>query len=286
MVGEVSERIAVARPAALPDDLKARVISGLVLGALALAANWAGTVPFAVLVAIVALPMSWEWARVVRTGALDLALVTHLLATPAAVLAVMLGHPWPAVGILAAAGLAVAALCLQQRPIYSGLGVLYVGLPALALIWLRCDEPYGQLAILFIYTVVWTTDTFAYTCGKLIRGPKLWPTISPMKTWAGTLGGVGFAALAGVIFAAAIAHPTPLVLAIIGVILSLAAQTGDLAESALKRTFAIKHASLLIPGHGGFMDRMDGIVAAGAVAALLAGLHDASAPARALMFWF
>ena len=285
MVGEVTERIAVSRPSALPDDLKARVVSGVVLGGLALTANWAGPAPFALIVAVVALLMSWEWGRVVRDGTLDVALWVQVAGVALAVASVATGQVWLAVAVLGVAAVAVSALCRAHRPLFSGLGVLYVGLPAIGLIWLRRDDADGALAVLFIYVIVWTTDTFAYTCGKLIGGPKLWPAISPMKTWAGTIGGVCFAALAGLVFACVIAHPAPFGLALIGVLLSTAAQAGDLAESALKRTFAIKHASRLIPGHGGFLDRMDGIVAAAALAALLAALRDPVTPAHALLFW-
>ena len=285
MVGEVSERIVVARAATLPADLTPRIVSGLVLAGVALAANWAGPITFAALVGIVALVMSWEWARVVRQPALDTGLLAQLAAMPIPVAAVALGHPIAGLGALLVGAAVVALLCRPRQPLLSGLGVVYVGLPAMALIWLRNDAAYGQLAILFIYIIVWTTDTFAYTCGKLIGGPKLWPAISPMKTWAGTIGGVCFAALAGLVFACVIAHPAPFGLALIGVLLSTAAQAGDLAESALKRTFAIKHASRLIPGHGGFLDRMDGIVAAAALAALLAALRDPVTPAHALLFW-
>ena len=285
MVGEVTERIAVARPAGLSDDLTARIVSGLVLGGVALAANWAGPLWFAGLVVAVALLMSWEWTRVVRDRSLDAGLVTQLVFVVGAVAAIASDQPWLALALLGCGSMLMLVICRQHRPLLSALGILYVGLPALALMWLRRDGSFGALAILYIYAVVWTTDTFAYTCGKLIGGPKLWPGISPMKTWAGTLGGIGFAALAGLLFGFAIAHPAPPVLAAVGVVLSLAAQGGDLAESALKRTFAVKHASRLIPGHGGFMDRMDGIVAAAAVAALLAAIRDPLLPARALLFW-
>ena len=285
MVGEVTERIAVARSAGLPQDLKARVASGVVLAGLALAANWAGPLPFAILVGIVALVMSWEWARVVRDGTFDSAMWAQFTVTTIAIAAATGRQPWLTVLVLAVGAIVVAALTRVRRPLFSSLGVLYVCLPAIGLVWLRQDDAGGWLAVLFIYVVVWTTDTFAYTCGKLIGGPKLWPAVSPMKTWAGTIGGVCFAAVSGLVFAYIMSHPAPLSLALIGVVLSVAAQTGDLAESALKRAFAVKHASLLIPGHGGFLDRMDGIVAAAAVAALLAALRDPLMPAYALLFW-
>ena len=285
MVGEVTERMAVARPTALSDEIKARIASGIVLGAVALAANWAGQTPFAVLVAVIALVMNWEWSRVVRAPSMDLTAILQLVAVAAAVGAMAIGQTWVAIFALGLAVVATLAISRDQQPIFSAAGVLYVGLPAIALIWLRRDEQFGAQAILFIYAIVWTTDTFAYTCGKLIGGPKLWPAMSPMKTWAGTLGGIGFAAVAGLCFAYLVGHPAPAVLGVLGVLLSVAAQSGDLAESAIKRNFAVKHASLLIPGHGGFMDRMDGIVAAAAAAALLAASRDPQLPARALLFW-
>jgi phosphatidate cytidylyltransferase len=154
---------------------------------------------------------------------------------------------------------------------------------------------YGFLAVVFLFVIVWTTDTFAYICGTLIRGPKLWPSVSPNKTWAGLVGGIVFAGLAGLLFAllipldAGAADGGPqgagLKLALIGLMLSACAQTGDLAESWLKRTFQVKNASTLIPGHGGFMDRLDGVVAAATLAGLIALASDGGSPARALLFW-
>src|SRR5262249_45708203 len=133
--------------------------------------------------------------------------------------------------------------------------------------------------------IVWATDTFAYLCGRLIGGPKLFPALSPRKTWAGTLGGIAFAALAAAMFSATLPRSSAAMLAATGIGLSIVAQVGDLAESALKRAFSVKNASDLIPGHGGFMDRMDGIVAVASVAALLAAARGGHSPAHALMFW-
>jgi phosphatidate cytidylyltransferase len=133
--------------------------------------------------------------------------------------------------------------------------------------------------------VVWTTDTFAYAGGRLIGGPKLWPSISPNKTWAGLLTGVTASAIAGAVFAAFVHEAAPVMLAFNGLALGFVAQAGDLAESALKRGFGVKDASSLIPGHGGFLDRVDGVVFAATAAALMGLVVDFHAPARAILLW-
>jgi phosphatidate cytidylyltransferase len=141
------------------------------------------------------------------------------------------------------------------------------------------------MAVLFILAVVWSTDIAAYFTGRLVGGPKLWLKVSPNKTWSGLFGGVTASAAAGALFAAWAGANIP-ALAASGLMLGAVAQAGDLAESALKRRFGVKDASNLIPGHGGFMDRMDGVVTVAVVAALFALLANPSAPAHALIFGF
>lgn len=284
MAGQVTERIPAAGQQSVPSELRSRILYGVLLAALALGANWAGALVFALLVAGIGLVLSWEWCRIVRSEPLDAGFIIHGAAVVAGVGLTVMGRPGTACAVAGVAAL-LTTLAVGRQTILSGIGPLYVGLPAIALVWLRSDASYGVLAILFIYAAVWATDTFAFICGKLIGGPKLWPRISPNKTWSGTLGGLGFAALAGAVLGWSVGHPSPGILAVAGGILSIAAQIGDLAESSLKRTFGIKHASHLIPGHGGFMDRMDGIVAAAGVAALVALAINRAAPARALLFW-
>jgi len=160
-----------------------------------------------------------------------------------------------------------------------------VGLPAISLLWLRSNEPYGFAAVVLVFAIVWCSDIGAYAAGRLIGGPRLWPKISPNKTWAGLIGGLAAGTAAAAIVAPLfVAEASPLRLALTGLGLSMVAQAGDLAESALKRLFGLKDASDLIPGHGGFMDRMDSIVAVAVAAALFAFVVDAHAPARALLF--
>jgi len=157
-------------------------------------------------------------------------------------------------------------------------------LPAISLLWLRASEPYGFAAVLFIFAVVWCSDIAAFAAGRLVGGPKLWPRISPNKTWSGLIAGVAAGAIAAVVIVSLVADTSLWRPAIVGLGLSLIAQGGDLSESALKRLFGRKDASDLIPGHGGFMDRMDSIVAVAIAAGLFALIVDPRAPAQALVF--
>lgn len=274
---------APASPPRAMSDLGPRIASGLVLAAIALALNYAGLGWLALLVLAVGLIMSWEWGRVVGRGELDAALIVHALAVIAAVLLSVLGLPALGALVILAAMAVVALVELGRRPVISALGVAYVGLPAVALLWLRGDEPLGAAAVLLLLLIVWTSDTAAFAAGRTFRGPKLWPRVSPNKTWSGLAGALLASALAGALFALISGLGTPACLAGKGVLLGLVAQLGDLAESSLKRGFGVKDASALIPGHGGFMDRADSMVAATMAAALLAAAVSPGAPARALL---
>jgi phosphatidate cytidylyltransferase len=267
-----------------PSDILTRLTSGVVFAATAIGLAWAGQMPFALLVLVVVVLMSWEWSRIVRGTGSDLTLVVHAAAVIAATILTALGFAALGLAMLVIGAIIVLPLQFGERPIFSAAGVLYTGLPAVALLWLRGSEPMGFLAVLFIFLVVWTTDTAAFLAGRIIGGPKLAPRISPKKTWAGLVGGVAASGLAAAVFGYG-ADISPASLAPCGLVMGLIAQGGDLAESALKRTFGVKDASNLIPGHGGFMDRMDGVVAVAIAAALIGLFVNASAPAKALLSW-
>lgn len=266
-------------------DLAPRAVSAVVLGTVAILATWAGQRSFAALVLIVGLLMSWEWSRMVRGGGNDGLLMLHLATTLLAGVLCVFGPAHYALLAVLAGAVAMYAAAPQSHSGLSSLGVAYVGLPVIAMIWLRGSDELGALAICFIFAIVWTTDTFAYFTGRMIGGPKLCPAISPGKTWSGTIGGLVFAAVAGALFAYLLPRPAPVELALTGLLLSVVAQVGDLAESALKRMFAVKNSSDLIPGHGGFMDRMDGAVTAACVAAVVAAWRGAGSPAQSLLLW-
>ena len=268
----------------LSSNLRLRLISGAVLATVAFLLTYAGPLPFGLLILVCALVISWEWGRLVRGATFDLGFFLHAIAVTVAVVLAAAGYAALAVAALVIGAIILIPLYIGHGARLSGLGVFYVGLPAVALLWLRSDEPFGFTAVLFIFAVVWSSDTAAYAAGRSIGGPKLWPRVSPNKTWAGLIGALVAGAAAAAVFAVLEPDAAPLRLVLLGAALALVAQAGDLAESALKRLFNLKDASDLIPGHGGFMDRMDSVIAAAVAAALLALAVDPHAPARALLF--
>lgn len=265
-------------------ELQLRIASGAAVAAVAIAALWAGSLPFAILVFGVAAAMSWEWGNIVRKAGFDTAGIVHIAAIAAAAVLSGFGTAGLAVAAVAVGAIAVSALLFGGGEAkLSSLGVLYTGLPVVALVWLRSDDAHhGLTAVVFVLVCVAATDIAAYATGRLVGGPKLAPKISPGKTWSGLAGGVAAAAAAGAIMGHAV-RGEPAWMAFLALLLAFIAQGGDLAESALKRSYGLKDASDLIPGHGGFMDRMDGIVTAAVAAALIALIIDPYAPARAVL---
>jgi phosphatidate cytidylyltransferase len=272
-------------PAQQPSHVALRAASALGLALVAFAATWGGVLPFAGLVLVIALAMSWDWSRVVRGDGVDVTLVVHVLAVAAAIALAAFGFAALGVAALVTGAIIVLALEFGARPILSAAGVLYAGLAAVALIWLRGDEPFGFQAVLFVVLVVAATDTLAFAAGRTLGGPRLAPSVSPNKTWSGFLGGVLGAALTAGIYAYATAAPVG-ALAVTGLAMGIVAQLGDLAESAMKRAFHVKDVSQLLPGHGGFMDRMDGLVPVAVVLALAVLFIDPQTPAEALLTGF
>jgi phosphatidate cytidylyltransferase len=219
-------------------------------------------------------------APVPRPGRdLWLRVASSVVLAPLAVAAAYLGGTW-FIGfwLLAAAGIlwewmglvaAARALAGAARAGWIALGALYAGAMLAAPLVIRADATLGFIAMIFLFAAVWATDVAAYFAGRLIGGAKLCPAISPNKTWSGALAGVLAGTVAGVAVAVfgGIHSIAPIV--IVSLLLSVAAQFGDLFESALKRRFGVKDASHAIPGHGGLMDRLDGFIAAALAAALI-----------------
>jgi phosphatidate cytidylyltransferase len=272
-------------PTTLPRDLVPRLVSSLLLASVAVLFDYAGRVPFAVLVLAAALVMCWEWGKVVRGEGLDGAFAIQSAAVGGAGILAVNGLAAIGLSVLIIGAILILVTRFGEHARLSSLGVLYVGVPVVALLWVRSDEPYGAQAVLLIFVLVWSADIFAYIGGRLIGGMKLWPRVSPNKTWSGLLSGVAASALAGALFALFVEGASPAALAASGFALALIAQAGDLAESALKRGFGVKDTSSLIPGHGGFMDRLDGVVAVAVVAGLIGLAVNSRAPAHALLFW-
>lgn len=276
---------APAIPPWMSRELQQRVVSGAAIAVFGLAVLVWGPVPFAILLAVIAAAMSWEWSRIVRGDGSDAVAAVHIATAVTAAGLAAFGMAGLALAAVSVGAITVAALAAGSgRVVLSGAGVFYTGLPVIALEWLRGDGSLGLPAVLFILLAVVATDTAAYFTGRTFGGPKLWPAVSPNKTWSGLAGGVTAAALTGAVFPYLSGSGWSSWLAGLGFVLGLVAQGGDLAESALKRHFGLKDASDLIPGHGGFMDRMDGIVTASIAAALIALVSEAYAPARALLY--
>ena len=266
-------------------ELSQRIIWGGIMAAIALAAVWLGDLPFAGMLAAGGALASWEWGRIVRGYDFDRYFLAHAAAVAVAVFETAAGYPQTAVTVLALVSILLFALRGGAGDPLSGLGVLVIGLAVVSLALLRADAPLGLRAVLFVFAVVWMTDIGGYVFGRSIGGPRLWPSISPGKTWAGAIGGLVFAAVTGAFLAGWLAKQDASSVVLVAVMLGLAAEYGDLAESALKRRFGRKDASALIPGHGGLLDRVDGLMAAAIVAALFAMLRDPAHPAAGLLLW-
>ena len=255
--------------------LRRRVISALALAPVAIAMVLLGGWGFVGFVWLAVVLMALEWARLTaaRFGPWDGRVAGFAVVAVGACSTVAAGFDQPvwALGLLlgGAAAAAAAAAVLRAPPLWVGLGVGYVGLPALALIWLRSVPDLGLSVLIWLFLVVWAADSSAYFTGRTLGGPKLAPSISPSKTWSGFGGGVVGAALISVV-AAWLSGAAPVVLVgALAALLAVVAQIGDLAESALKRRAGVKDSGQLIPGHGGILDRVDGLLFAAPVLAFL-----------------
>lgn len=261
-------------------DLKKRALSAAVLGPGALLCIWLGAEAWTALMAVAVALLSWEWVHLcgLRSRAwpgMALPATVFVACALAVFEQPLLGLACLVIGFFATW---VAAPRLRRKvgppppALWLALGVLYIGVAGIALIGLRHDNEAGRGNVLFLFLVVWASDIGAYLFGRLIGGPKLAPAISPGKTWSGAVGGLFSSMLVGWLAADALAPGNPSVVKVLAIaaLLGIATQLGDLLESAVKRHFKVKDSSMLIPGHGGLLDRLDGLLAAAPVAALLA----------------
>jgi phosphatidate cytidylyltransferase len=263
-------------PPAVRSELGARVASGIVLIALALAATYLGGWPFQLFWLLAGIAILFEWTGMTRVeppraeqavGCLGLAAVSALVFSER----------------LLAGALALGISCLAAAVIgrsgrdrsWSMLGIAYAAVIVVVPPHVRDRPELGIVGILWMFAVVWATDIVAYFTGRALGGPKLWPSISPKKTWSGFMGGLVAGTAAGLAVAAAAMRvdgippvSVPLV-AGVSALASVLSQLGDLGESAMKRRFNVKDSGKLIPGHGGVMDRLDGFWAAAAMVGLV-----------------
>jgi phosphatidate cytidylyltransferase len=248
-----------------------RVASALGLAVVALAATAFGGIVFALVWGCAATLFFGEFLAMIGYRPLFLGTALGAIGMVAAALGVERGL---LVGSLGALGLTALAVALRAegngRRIVAVAGVIYGACVALPVIFLRSDQHHGLALTLWLYALVWVTDIGAFFVGRTVGGPKLWKRVSPNKTWSGLVGGTilggGASLLVNSIVPALDLAAAPLIC--LTILTSLAAHAGDLLESALKRRFSVKDSSQLIPGHGGFMDRLDGFALASLFAAV------------------
>ena len=270
-------------PQARPFDwsnLRLRVLSGVVLAPVAIAAVLLGGTALLVLLSVAVALLSLEWGRMcARRGPVA---VSGLIAV-AVLLALFTAYSgyWRASWVvLVVAGLIAALLARatrrSERALDVAFGALYLGAPAIAFLWLRSGET-GLAWAVILLAAAWLADIAAFAGGNWLGGPKLWPRVSPRKTWSGFLFGLVAAAVSAWIAASVVRRfggPEPAHAITIGVVTGLATMGGDLGESVLKRRFGVKDSGDLIPGHGGLLDRVDGLMTAALVmAAVRWALH-------------
>ncbi|MGC1304914.1 MAG: phosphatidate cytidylyltransferase [Caulobacteraceae bacterium] len=264
-------------------NFRLRAVSAAVLAPLALAAVWFGGAVFLVGIWIAVALLALEWGSMSAPQHPIQSAVTMALIMLVAAITVDLGYfksAWLVICIGAWVAVGMAALRkIGDRAADEGFGVLYLGAPTVALLWLRSGAE-GRGWVLSLLAVAWAADIGAFLGGNLFRGPKLWPRISPNKTWSGFF--TGLIAAMGVAEAVALClgregGPVVAWAWLAGLIVGLATMAGDLCESMIKRRFGVKDSGSIIPGHGGLLDRVDGLMfATVAMAAVrLAGRYGA-----------
>ena len=263
-------------------DLRTRILSALVLGPIVLGITWLGGWPFDLLILAFALLTTAEWIRLVEPGRSEMAGLMAgagvvgvlgaliLWGGPGAVLAVLALTPILYVAARQAGGARHPKLIAAVLP--------YVAGGAAGLAWLRHDPTAGLGLFLLVLLAVWATDTGAYAAGRLIGGPKLAPRISPKKTWAGLIGGMVASAVAAWAVALGFQAASPATAAAFGAAIAVVSQGGDLFESWVKRRYGVKDSGHLIPGHGGLLDRVDGLLVAAPAFALVHAAWEGASP--------
>jgi len=282
----VTENEAAPAAIALKDrrNLVLRITAALVLAPAAILIAYLGGWIWAVLVTLAAVGLYAEWLSIVGMAG------QWQIVAPGVIALIMIGWwlgqaHFAALLVTLVLGLLVVGVLAPGRRIWAAAGFFYAAVAEIAAILMRMDPGHGLPALILILFVVWATDIGGYIAGRSIGGPKLWPRVSPNKTWAGAIGGFAASLVVASGFAAfKVAGTGPLLT--LGALLSIAAQFGDLFESAVKRRFGVKDSGRIIPGHGGLLDRLDGFVAAIVLAAIFGLLRGGvDGVGHGLMIW-
>jgi phosphatidate cytidylyltransferase len=277
-----------AAPAAVAErgsrNLVTRVIVAMVLAPAAIAIAYAGGWMWTALVTLAAIGLYVEWLMIVGAGRKTGVVASGVIALAIAGLCLALGRIDASL-VASALGLVAVALLSPERRSWIATGFFYAAAAEIGSVLVRLDQAWGFVALMLILLVVWVTDIGGYFAGRGIGGPKLWPRVSPKKTWAGAVGGFAASLVVAEAFVAfGLGDTGPTLL--LGAVLSIASQLGDLFESAVKRRFGVKDSSHVIPGHGGLLDRLDGYVAAVVMAAIFGFLRGGvDGVGRGLMVW-
>ena len=246
-------------------ELTQRLLVGAILIVVAIAEIWLGGTAFWVLATVGGLIMVSEFSGLLKVTDQHRRMAMYAMCIPLGVLSPLaLGPSFFAFGLIIGMAIGVAMIA---RNAALGAGLVYVGLPVLALLWLRERPDNGLVLTLWALSLVWATDIGAFFSGRTIGGPKIAPAISPSKTWAGLIGGVAMATALAMGFRHWLGLPLVLVWAT--PLLAVAAQAGDFFESWMKRRAGVKDSGSLLPGHGGVLDRLDGVVTSAPLAALI-----------------
>lgn len=253
-------------------NLSLRIITAFILGTVALWVSVKGGIYFFIFAMIVGMGLLYEWQIITKAHHKKIARFVSWGFYLIFALLLFYRFDYCAFFLFIAA----AFLCLISGRSFKwvGLGYLYATLPVYALISIRGDSQEGLVSLIFLYAIVWGTDIGAYFIGKTFGGPKLSPRFSPKKTWSGAVGGVIIAILSAISYLFYIESYDILRVSLFLFIafLSIVSQLGDICESAVKRYFHVKDSSNLLPGHGGVMDRMDGLIFAAILFYLVAFL--------------
>ena len=269
-------------------DLGLRALSAAILIPAVIADVWAGGIWFHLFVALIGILMGLEWVTIVhRQSPRQFALhAAGAMCGALLPLDVGMNGALAAVAVLCVLSIMLAAYEDAAGPFWRNLGVAYVSLPAIALVVLREDPEYGIAAIIWVMVTVWAADSLAYFAGRIIGGPRLAPRLSPKKTWAGLGGAMTGSAIAAALVAIWLGLSGIAILALLAALLAIVEQAGDLFKSAMKRHFGVKDSGSLIPGHGGIIDRVDGLVAVATAAALIGVLRSGVEHAGAgILLW-
>ncbi len=264
-------------------DLGVRSASALVLAPIVVAAIWAGGNWFTATITFLGVMLAFEWSSIVFPSDIRQFSIYAMASICAGLLVLDLGMLLTC-GVIAVFTVLSIASSAQSLNAWKLIGVPYVALPIMALVVLHSDARWGLYTILWCVIIVWSADILAYFAGRIIGGPKLAPKLSPKKTWAGMGGAMAGAAISSMAFSHFINLPSWPLFGLAAVF-AVVEQGGDILESALKRSHGVKDSSNLIPGHGGILDRVDGLIAVILAATFVGYLHNAQNAAQGLLLW-